>query len=174
MNFKEKPILGMIHLSGDTIQNVKKRALEEIDILIGEGVDGIIVENYHGDVVCVDYVLANMKDRPKYLGINILPNNYETAFMLAKEYKADFIQLDHISGKYKNTTPIDEKVYSDLYVHNNEKIKVFGGVWPKYYEPIKGSDLEVDISYATLICDAVVVTGDGTGKETPINKIQAV
>ena len=46
-----------------------------------------------------------------------------------------------------------------------------GGVWPKYYTPMPGSILENDLIDATKLCDMVVVTGSGTGKETPFDKI---
>jgi hypothetical protein len=42
---------------------------------------------------------------------------------------------------------------------------------PKYYEPIAGSSLEDDLNNGKLLCDAIVVTGKGTGKSTPLDKI---
>ena len=47
-----------------------------------------------------------------------------------------------------------------------------GGVWPKYYTPVKGSVLEDDLRIGMERCDAIVVTGSGTGKETPLDKIK--
>lgn len=171
MNFKNKPILGMIHLSGSDAITKIRRALLEIDIYINEGVDGIIVENYHGSIDDVEQVLKELKDFRGYLGINILPNDYETAFQLAGEYNADFIQLDYISGKYANGVEINEEHYLSV-VRTNPHLKILGGVWPKYYTPIKGSNLNEDIAEAMTHADAIVVTGAGTGKETPIDKIK--
>ncbi len=47
-----------------------------------------------------------------------------------------------------------------------------GGVWPKYYEPVKGSVLADDINDGLRRSEAIVVTGSGTGKETPLIKIR--
>ncbi len=84
IDFKRKPILGMIHLSGDETTRLM-RALAEISIYTEEGVDGIIVENYHGSVEDVKTVLSHLQNYNGILGLNILPNEYEIAFQLASE-----------------------------------------------------------------------------------------
>lgn len=172
MDFKNKPIFGMIHLSGSDAITKIERALAEIDIYINESVDGIIVENYHGSIDDVEQVLKELKNFRGYLGINILPNDYETAFQLADQYNADFIQLDYIAGKYKPDIAIDYDNYIRALTIAKGSVKVLGGVWPKYYRPIDGSDLKDDIEEALSFCDGIVVTGSGTGKETPLDKIK--
>ena len=101
-----KSIIGMIHLSGN---NSVDRALEEIKIYEEEGLHGIIIENYHGTTDDIIETLQCVDTKMK-VGINILPNNYDEAFINASFYKADFIQLDHISGTGKST-PL-EKIIS--------------------------------------------------------------
>jgi predicted TIM-barrel enzyme len=170
MDFKSKQILGMIHLSG---QNVLERAKKELDIFQEEGLHGAIIENYHGSITDVIGVLDNInwKDYPNLsLGINILPNDYKLALDLAGTHRFDFIQLDHIAGKYVNTEPIDEE---DLLMvrQRNQEVKILGGVWPKYYQPINESNLDDDLQSAMYRCDAIVVTGKGTGMETPLDKV---
>jgi len=171
MNFTNKPILGMLHLSG---QHVVDRAKRELDILQDEGVHGAIIENYHSGIEDVIGVLENInwKDYSNLkLGINILPNDYKMALSLASEHNFDFIQLDHIAGNYLNTKSVIEEEY--LMVREQyPNIKVLGGVWPKYYQPIPESILEDDLKSAMFRCDAVVVTGKGTGKETPLDKVE--
>lgn len=177
MNFKNKPILGMIHLSGSDSKTKINRAFEEIGILMDGGVDGIIVENYHGSVDDVVKVLEfiqglNFPKRGMDVGINILPNDFGTALKLAEEYGANFIQLDYVAGRYVNTPVFDESTYVGLSALSTKSPIVLGGVWPKYYIPIEGSILKNDIEDALFFCDAVVVTGSGTGKETPLDKIK--
>lgn len=177
MNFKNKPILGMIHLAGD---DVLKRALEEAEIMFEEGVDGIVVENYHGSVEDVRLVLFHLQNFKGLLGLNILPNDYELALELAEEFNADFVQLDYVAGTYNRTTYIDEQHF--LNVRNKflqerkdsemEEIIILGGIHPKYYLPATGSILKDDIESGMKRAEAIVVTGDGTGKETPIEKIK--
>jgi hypothetical protein len=179
MEFKNKPIFGMIHLSQDeTTGDVINRALEEMQILEEEGVDGVIIENYHGSVEEVKTVFSELKDffatTKLLIGINILPNEFEVALKLANEVGAQFIQLDYVSGTYKSGSfpmfvPLEEyKIARAKYPH----IKVLGGVWPKYYTPVNTSLLSNDVKAGVVLSDAVVVTGAGTGKETPLDKIK--
>ena len=163
----------MIHLAphpatGDVVQ----RAMEEIEILFEEGVEGIIIENYHGSTDDVIKTLQAVEaqfikqDRP-LIGINLLPNEYKQAFNLAKEYDIDFIQLDYVAGIYDNKTQLDGELYMEL-----KNTIVLGGVWPKYYHPVKESNLQFDLELAKSRCEAIVVTGQGTGMETPLDKIK--
>lgn len=54
----------------------------------------------------------------------------------------------------------------------DNKVAILGGVHPKYYVPIQGSDLIQDLQNGMNLADAIVVTGQGTGMETPLEKIQ--
>ena len=166
--FDEAPILGMIHLAGD---EPVKRALEEIAIFEEEGLDGAIIENYHGSI---GEVIKTLQEVSKLIlnlviGINILPNKFDQAFILAHKYRADFIQLDQVAGSY-----ISGKLDFELYKSFKERysdIIILGGVWPKYYQPVNGSDLETDVRNGMERAEAIVVTGSGTGIETPLEKI---
>ena len=162
-----KSIIGMIHLFGP---DPVSRALYEIKTYEECGIDAIIVENYHGSVEDVIEVLKVVKTS-MYVGINILPNEYKEAFEIANTYGCSFIQLDFISGKYERSQELNEEDYL-MYREKYPNIFVMGGVWPKYYLPQKGSNLQVDLLKAKTLCDAVVVTGAGTGKETPTDKIR--
>jgi predicted TIM-barrel enzyme len=178
LNFKNKPILGMIHLSGSNDKDICLRALHEIQILDEEGVDGVIIENYHGNIDNVVAVLQMTFAQIAYgrrnefaIGVNILPNDYEKAIDLCNKYQADFIQLDYISGNYTNGEPLNSEHYLSI-ISKYPTIQILGGVWPKYYSPVKGSILRDDIEQGMTLADAIVVTGQGTGKETPLDKIK--
>jgi uncharacterized protein len=162
-----KAVFGMVHLSG---VNPVEKALEEIRVYEGEGVYGIIIENYHNTTDFVIKTLESLKTNLK-VGINILPNEYEQAFELASKFNADFIQLDFVAGKYTQAGIDGDKYMSVRNMYSN--VEVLGGVWPKYYTPVADSVLVNDLSDATKRCNAVVVTGSGTGKETPLNKIKS-
>jgi len=169
MDFSKKPILAMIHLTGH--DRAVQIAMEEIEILESEGVDGIIVENYHGDISDVKKTLEAIKNPKLLVGINILPNDYLFAFQLAKEYKAHFIQVDYVSGNYRNSPRVDIAQFANCREHYPD-VTVLGGVWPKYYHPTTESVLFDDLKQGTYLADAIVVTGEGTGKETPLTKIE--
>lgn len=172
MDFKKKEIIGMIHLSGP---DAVEKAMEEIKIYEEEGLSGIIVENYHGSVEDVIRVLEGLKYDPTTLcvGINILPNEYKVAYEICNMYPdVKFIQLDYVAGKYgkeEKELNIDEFL---LLWDKHADVKIFGGVWPKYYSPVEGSDLESDIISGLFLADAIVVTGTGTGMETPLDKVK--
>jgi hypothetical protein len=115
-------------------------------------------------------VLDNIKTN-MIVGLNILPNEYEQAFTLANKYGAKFVQLDFVAGTYFNR----KFIYGQHYMEIKDKfseITVLGGVWPKYYEPVKTSVLKDDIETGMRRAEAIVVTGEGTGKQTPLEKIK--
>lgn len=174
MEFKKKEIIGMIHLAGP---DALEKAIEEIGIYEEEGLSGIIIENYHGSILEVIEVLDYIQTYPTRLsvGINILPNEYHKAFALCEKYKfIDFIQLDYIAGEYakgSGTIKLDADDFIQISM-NSRSVDVYGGVWPKYYTPLKDSVLSVDLFDAVFLGSAVVVTGEGTGYETPLDKIK--
>ncbi len=167
--FGEIPIFGMIHLAG---QNPVHRALEEVAIFEEEGIDGAIIENYHGSFQNVIETLheTNRKKPKIVIGVNILPNEFYKSLPLAQQYGADFVQLDQVAGNYASGE-LDFKAYETV-KDRYPDIIVLGGVWPKYYHPVEGSDLEEDLRTGVQRAEAIVVTGAGTGKETPIGKIR--
>ncbi len=178
--FGRKPVLGMIHLAGDSKDTVP-RALKELEIFQQEGLDGAIVENYLGSEEEVGEVLK-LAQKEKYnlvLGVNILPNEYFKSMNLAGKYGAKFIQLDYVAGKYLNGGLVSgRRIQFELdhedYCFFREKypeLLVLGGVHPKYYNPAPESDLAEELRKAVQRADAIVVTGKGTGLETPIEKV---
>lgn len=175
MRSDKKEIIGMVHLAGPDVVN---KALEEIKIYEEEGLCGIIIENYHGSVQDVINTLDALVLNPTTLkvGINILPNEYDSAFALCHKYHfIEFIQLDFISGSYVGVPNIDTYDFESKLLAVSEhrsSPQVYGGVHPKYYTPVLGSDLSQDISVALLYTNTIVVTGTATGSQTPIEKIE--
>jgi len=169
--FQDTPIFAMLHLAG---KHPVRRALEELTVFEEEGVNGVIVENYHASEDIVEETLRAIRKRGTalHVGVNVLPNDYGFAFSLAEEYRASFIQLDYVAGKY---TRVVDGIHTAAYEAARRGAAgtlVLGGVWPKYYDPVEGSDLEHDLHQGTERSDAIVVTGEGTGMETPLHKIQ--
>ena len=167
----KKSIIGMIHLAGGITKKIG-RALDEIAVYEGEGLDGIIVENYHGSDLDVENTLKAIRRTGTSLaiGVNILPNNWGHAFDFSHECGAGFIQVDYVAGKYTKGS-INGELYP-LFRKRYSHIVVLGGVHPKYYTPVPGSHLEDDLVTGKDRADAIVVTGEGTGIETPLSKIR--
>lgn len=181
--FGPKPLIGMLHLAGgeDCSSYEKKfsrkltRVMEELAIYEEEGLQGALFENYHGSVSDVHTALMALKGirSSLQLGVNILPNQMGLAMQLAHEYGLSFVQVDYVAGRYARA-PSDEAYYHDLSRWREEfpHIFVLGGVWPKYYTPLPGSILEEELKEGMQRADAIVVTGTGTGMETPLEKIR--
>ncbi|MBT7902748.1 membrane biogenesis protein [Candidatus Woesearchaeota archaeon] len=169
--FGDTSIIGMLHLAGE---RPVQRAMEEAIIYLEEGVDAVIVENYIShNLFHVKKTLEELQKANTGLvvGVNVLPNEYYYAFQYATQYGAQFIQLDHVAGTYDRRGTFQLQDYlQEKQAH--PEIVVLGGVWPKYYTPIEGSDLEQDLAEGAERAEAIVVTGEGTGIETDIEKIR--
>lgn len=168
--FSDIPVIGMLHLAGE---DPVVRAIDELLIYDEQGVDGAIVENYHGSVEDVQRTLEALAriNTNVVIGVNILPNEFARALKLANTNKGSFIQLDCIAGSYTRGNLL-RKTYEQSRSQHPE-ILVFGGVEPKYYTTTKEHDRSKALDEAMELSDAIVVTGEGTGKETSLDKIRA-
>ena len=60
----KKPTIGMIHLAGSNKSERVRRALEELTIYEREGINGAIIEDYHGNFEDVENVVVwNMLEK---------------------------------------------------------------------------------------------------------------
>lgn len=166
------PVFGMLHHKGDNPDDVQTRARHEIDVLWAAGVDAVIVENYFGsidDVVATcGYLRAERPDIP--FGINVLGDEV-TAFRLAREFGARFVQLDSVAGH----VPPDEDAEFATWLAAERAasdLSVLGGVRFKYQPVASGRSLEQDLLLGAERCDAIVITGEGTAQPTPHDKIE--
>jgi len=167
----EKPVIGMLHLG-----RMKSRELAldltkyEIDAYMENGISGVIVEDYFGDlddvINTLDYLYKLKKDI--VYGVNYL-RDYKTAFKIAKEFDAKFIQIDSVSG---HLLPEEDIEYGNELIKYKEEtnIPVIGGVRFKYQPYLSGRTLEEDLMCGMERSDGIVVTGEGTGLVTPIEK----
>jgi len=164
--FSRKAIIGMIHLAGKNREDRVKRALEELKVYEEEGVDGAIIEDYHGNEGDVVEALKQSSKQNFSIvrGVNVLRDPY-SAFEIASLYDAKFVQFDSVQ-----TQDLDLERY-DRVRKLYPQILVFGGVGFKYIRPT-GNPLELDLRESRLRCEAIVTTGEGTGIETPIDKLR--
>ena len=161
-----KPIIGMVHLAGEDNKDRVKRALEELAIYQEEGVNGAIIEDYHGNNQDVYETLkeSSTKELKIVRGVNVLRNPY-SAFKLAFDFGARFIQFDSVQ-----TPDLDLELYNRLRKEYST-IAILGGVGFKYISPTN-NPLEIDLVEGKQRCEAIVTTGSGTGIETPVKKLR--
>jgi len=159
----KKPIIGMIHLAGRNQEDIVKRATEELKLYEEEGVDGAIIEDYHGTNEDLDFVLKTIpiEGFKIVLGINSLRRPY-LSIERAHHFKARFVQFDDVQGE-EDSYCTERETYSYMNVLGGARFK---------YTPSTGNSLEKDLEQARLRCDAIVTTGEGTGTETPTEKLK--
>ena len=167
----EKPVIGMLHLPGGAEEEVLKIAREEADIMYGAGVNAVMAENYFGSTRDVENVLAMLqREYPgRVYGVNVL-GDFETAFQLAARYGAAFVQVDSVCGHLR---PQQEPYYFERLDACRKETGVFlmGGVRFKYQPVRSGRSVDEDLAIGREHCDAIVVTGEGTGIATDMKKI---
>lgn len=168
----DKPIIGMLHLTGYGREAVLENAKREIDIMYRNGVNAVLVENYFGDRVDVENALKSLQEfyPNKVYGVNML-GFPEMAFDLARKYGAKFVQMDSVCGHLE---PGYEKPFLKKLevMRGNGDIFLLGGVRFKYQPYRSGRSLEEDLKLGMERCDAIVVTGEGTGISTDLEKIK--
>lgn len=167
-----KPILGMLHLAGDGREAKLALAEEEARILTGEGVDGLVIENYFGDAEDVERALDRICGIALggRIGVNVLRDD-ELAFALAERYPVDFIQIDSVAGHLP--PEVDAPFAAKLAARRAEvPVLVLGGVRFKYQPVLSGRPEAEDVQIGAGRCDALVVTSDGTGQPTALDKVE--
>lgn len=161
----------MLHLLSDAKMNALDRAIKEIAIYEEAGIDAFLVENYFGSAHdCAAVLKWLCENKPDALyGVNIL-GDIDTAFSLANTYHAKFIQIDSVCGHLRpqQDNALDAHLKA---LRAQSNACVLGGVRFKYQPVRSGRTLEEDLAIGMNRCDCVVVTGAGTGIETPEEKI---
>ena len=167
----KKPVFAMLHMKGETRQEKLDICLREAEIYRENGIDALIVEDYFGDASDVEAGLKLLSSRGGFrLGVNVL-DDWERSWELAKEYGADFIQVDSVAG---HLTPEEDIPYGEMIQRYMSEggMYVIGGVRFKYKEVLSGNDLATDLKTGMERCHAIAVTGDGTGMDSPTDKIR--
>ena len=167
-----KPIIGMIHLSGYGRDEVMEIAKREIEIMYRNGVNAVLVENYFGDETDVENALRYLQEvyPDQVFGVNML-GYPDAAFELARKYGAKFVQIDSVCGHALPQHDAYLAKYLDR-LRGERDIFLLGGVRFKYTSHLSGRSLEEDLKLGMERCDAIVVTGAGTGISTDLEKIK--
>lgn len=168
-----KPIIGMLHLKGENDKEILEQVDKELHLMLDNRVDGVLVENYFGSPFQAEQVLKYISEKYPDIcyGINLLHDDV-LAFELAEKYHAKFIQLDSVAGHLEEE---EDKKFQAFIENAREKCRAFvlGGVRFKYQPYKSGRRLDEDLAIGMKRCDAIVVTGDATGQETNLEKINS-
>lgn len=130
----DKPIIGMLHMTGYGRDRILENAKREIEIMYRNGVNAVLVENYFGDRVDVENALKYLQENypNKVYGVNML-GFPEIAFDLARKYGARFVQLDSVCGHLEPSyeKPFLKKLET---LRSDGDIFLLGGVRFKYQD----------------------------------------
>ena len=166
----KKPVMAMLHMKGNTRAEKLDQCLREADIYFENGADAVIVEDYYGDYNDVEAALKMLAEKRKYfVGVNVL-DDVKRSWEFAEEYGGRFIQIDSVAGHL----PMDEDgPYGEMINSYRSRggIQVIGGVRFKYKPVLSGNSVEEDLKLGMQRCDAIAVTGEGTGQDSPTQKI---
>ena len=183
----DKPIVAMIHLYGFMPERVRGLAKWEIQQLYASGVDAVLVEDYYGTVEDVEWTLDYLRREysDRVYGVNLL-RDPEKGLKLASRYGASFVQIDSVCGRLPQDAGRGGKAKTTLNDAENDAefaarlatlraeypVFLLGGVRFKYQPILSGRSVEEDVRLGKERCDAVVVTGAGTGLFTDMEKIR--
>ncbi len=161
----------MLHLTGSDKDSIFAQAKIEIQQMYHAGVDAVLVENYLGKPDDMERALEFLQVQyPDHIyGVNVLGDHHR-AFRMAKKYHASFIQIDSICGHLPPDA--DEEYAEELSELRDDSIFLMGGVRFKYHPVLSGRSLDEDLMLGIQRCDGIVVTGEGTGVATEMEKIR--
>ena len=202
----EKPLIGMVHLpptplsprnNGEfDVNMIIDRAVEDARILVENGVDGIMVENY-GDapfipetipthtIACMALVVREVvKDIQVPVGVNILRNACEQAIGVAAMTGASFIRCNvHTGVMITNEGMLTGKShdtvrYRDLLKNETgNDISIYADVMVKHAQSLVSMVQFEDIAIDTIdrgAVEAIIVSGKRTGLPLAESMVQRV
>lgn len=204
MNFKhiflaEKPIIACIHLMPlpgaplykGNMDSIFETAFREVAIFKRNNVDGLIVENFRdmpfypdklppetiAAMTAVVREIRNTFSGP--IGVNALRNDAQSAMAIAVATQTQFIRVNiHTGSAVTDQGLIHGKAHETLRLRNHLKsdVLIFADVEVKHASPLGNRGIEAetrDLSDRGL-ADAIIVSGEGTGRPTHSNDIERV
>ncbi|MBI1370535.1 MAG: BtpA/SgcQ family protein [Planctomycetes bacterium] len=193
-------VIGMLHLHplpgspryGGDLTAVREALLIDADALLAGGVDGLMIENfgdtpfYPGAVpaATIAHITALAAEITKRfdlpLGINVLRNDGCAAVAIAQAVGAAYIRVNILTGARLADQGVIQGIAHDLLrLRANlgaEHIRIMADVDVKHSAPLGPVGLESEVA-DTLErggADALIASGAGTGKTTPLDKLTRI
>ena len=195
-----KPIVGVVHLppligspqSTQPFHEIRTRALSDAGMLIDNGIDGVIIENY-GDApfqpdnvephtvaalaIVTDEIRGHHPQTP--IGLNVLRNDAKSALAIATVTDANFIRVNvHTGAMLTDQGIIQGKAHETLRYRSllKSEVKIFADIAVKHATPLAPIDIlaSAEDTYHRGLADALIVTGAATGKSTDLDQLKTV
>lgn len=195
-----KPLVGMVHLlplpgtprwSG-SMADVEERALLDARLLARGGLDAVLVENFldapfFSGAVPAETVAAMgrlvsrvVAEVPVPVGVNVLRNDARGALGVAAAAGASFIRVNvHTGMAWTDQGAIQGQAADTLRTRSAlglEEVAIFADVLVKHATPPPGLTAETAAAdtWSRGLADALVVTGDATGRAADLGQVAAV
>ena len=195
-----KPIIGVVHLlpligspqSAQPFREIRTRALSDAEMLIDNGIDGVIIENY-GDapfypdrvephtVAALALIVGKIRERHPQtpIGLNVLRNDAKSAMAIATVTGANFIRVNvHTGAMLTDQGIIQGKAHETLRYRSilKSEVKIFADIAVKHAAPLAPIDIltSAEDTYHRGLADALIVTGTATGKSTDLDQLKTV
>ncbi|MFD1564860.1 BtpA/SgcQ family protein [Haloarchaeobius amylolyticus] len=195
----DRPVVGMVHLpalpgapgfDGDR-DAVRARALEDARRLEDGGVDGLILENFGdapfypdavpkhvvAELTAIATAVTDAVDVP--VGINVLRNDADAALSIAAAVDAAFVRVNvHVGTAATDQGVLEGRAHETLRLRDRlaADVAILADVHVKHATPV--GDQAIDRAALETVergrADGVIVSGPGTGVETPLADIERV
>lgn len=192
-------VLGVIHLLplpgaprwGGSMDAVVERAARDARALAESSFDGIIVENFSDAPFFADTVppetvasmatavLAVAAQTTLPLGVNVLRNDAASAIGIAAATGARFVRVNVHTGSMWTDQGLIEGRAADTMRRRellSPEVSVLADVHVKHAVPPAGAELGTSAldAWHRGLADALIVSGTGTGRPTPLADVQSV
>lgn len=197
---KSFPVIGVIHLQplpgapryrGMSIKEITRIAVEEAKMMVDNGIDGLIVENFRDmmfkkrvgpeTVAIMTYVASKVVEAVNVpIGICVLQSDPFAGLSIAKAVGGRFIRVPYYTETYIVDTGIMDSVAADALRFRNfidaVDVKIFADVHIKHGYSLSRRPIEesAEDAYKRGLADAIIVTGKKTGGVTDPNDLKAV
>lgn len=171
------------------MKKIIEGALADLSALEKAGFDGALIENdndkphteFANEAQIASFtVIANEVCRKASIpiGVQMVLNDWRASFAIARVVGAKFTRLDvfvdHVNSKWGEINPVP----TEIIAHKNEicpGLLLLTDIQVKYKTMIKPRPLTTSAALAIQHgSDGLVITGQATGVETPIEKIREV
>lgn len=176
-----------------TMNAILDRAAEEADLLLKAGYDGVVVENF-GDVpffpgrvpavtvAAMTLAVAAVVDAAPDLavGVNVLRNDVESALAIAVAAGGHFVRANvHAGARVTDQGIVEGRAAETTRLRaalGASRVALFADVDVKHSAPLGARPLEDEVEELTVrgLADAVLVTGEATGKPAALDVLRRV
>jgi membrane complex biogenesis BtpA family protein len=199
-NARSPRLVGVLHLpalpgsprSHRPADEIARGAAAEARVLADAGYDAVIVENF-GDIPFLPRVgavtvsamtLAALRIRDVCpdlpLGINVLRNDVDAALAVAGVVGAAFVRVNvHVGARVTDQGVIQGEAGATLRTRHAlaaEAVEIWADVDVKHSAPLGVRAVADEAADAALrgMADAILVTGEGTGRAVDVGKLEDV